>query len=301
MRGEGKTVAGFLALARGKIDRLDARLLLQDISGLTHTRLIAEPQTALSPERWQTLASLLERRAAGEPLAYLLGHTEFRGRRFIVTPDVLIPRPETEELVELALEKFPLPACGHPLPFAGEGNTLPFSPFPLPRSMPPRCVDLGTGSGIIAISLKLECPQAEMQAVDASSTALAVAQENARQLGADIAFHHGSWFEPLAGQTFDLIVANPPYVAAGDPHLQLNGLPHEPQTALVAGADGLDCLRTIIADAPAHLNPGGWLLFEHGHDQGDAARHLLTAAGFEAVFTQTDLAGLDRISGGLKK
>ena len=291
MREEEKTVAGFLALARGKIDRLDARLLLQEIGGLTHTQLIAKPETPLSTQHWQQLNHLLERRAAGEPLAYLFGHTEFRGRRFIVTPDVLIPRPETEELVELALEKLTL----LPSPFP-----LPSRSFPLPGSTPPRCVDLGTGSGIIAISLKLEYPLAELQAVDLSPAALAIAQENARQLGADIAFHHGSWFEPLAGQTFDLIVANPPYVATDDPHLQLNGLPHEPQTALVAGTDGLDCLRTIIADAPAHLNPGGWLLFEHGHDQEEAARHLLTAAGFEAVFTQTDLAGLDRISGGCK-
>mgnify|MGYP001357917714 CR=1 FL=1 len=277
MRSEGKTSGEFLALACQTIDRLDARLLLQEIAGLTHTQLIAAPETPLSIEYWQQLNHLLERRAAGEPLAYLLGYAEFRSLRFTITPDVLIPRPETEELVALALSL--LTAHSSPRTAA-------------------RCVDLGTGSGIIAISLKLECPQAEIHAVDVSAAALSVAQENARALGADIAFHHGSWLAPLSEQTFDLIVANPPYVAAGDPHLQLNGLPHEPHTALVGGADGLDCLRTIVANAPEHLIPGGWLIFEHGHDQGAAARDLLMAAGFEAIFTKTDLAGLDRVSGG---
>jgi len=268
-----KTVADFLALAKNRIDRLDARLVVQEIGGLRHAQLIAEPQTPIAPEHWLTLLSLLERRAAGEPLAYLLGHAEFRGRRFKVTPDVLIPRPETEHLVELALEKAAALSS-------------------------PRCVDLGTGSGIIAISLKLEYPLAELQAVDLSPAALAIAQENARQLGADIAFHHGSWFEPLAGQTFDLIVANPPYVATDDPHLQLNGLPHEPQMALTDGADGLECIRAIVSGAAQHLLSGGWLLFEHGYDQGETARNLLTMAGFQAVFTKNDLAGIDRISGG---
>jgi len=268
-----KTAAGFLALARGKIDRLDARLLLQEICGLTHALLIAEPETTLSPEHWHQLEDLLERRAAGEPLAYLLGHAEFRGRNFRVTPDVLIPRPETEELLSLALS------------FLAATST-------------PRCVDLGTGSGIIAISLKLEYPQAEIHAVDVSFAALAVAKENARQSGADITFHQGSWYAPLAGQRFDLIVANPPYVAAGDPHLVLNGLPHEPQMALTDGADGLECIRAIVSGAARHLLSGGWLFFEHGYDQAEAASDLLATAGFQAVFTKTDLAGIDRISGG---
>lgn len=278
MKEEGekdRTVAGFFALAQGKIDRLDARLLVQEICGLTHTQLIAEPQIPVVPEHWPTLLSLLERRVTGEPLAYLLGHAEFRSRRFKVTPDVLIPRPETERLVELAQEKLAL-----------SGSTQQ------------RGVDLGTGSGIIAISLKLEYPPLEMHAVDLSAAALAVARENARTLAADIIVYQGSWYAPLIGQRFDLIVANPPYVATDDPHLQLNGLPHEPQLALTAGAEGLDCLHPIIAGAPSHLHPGGWLILEHGHNQGAAVRDLLSAAGFSGIFTQTDLAGLDRISGG---
>lgn len=281
-RGKGGSVADFLVLARTRIDRLDARLLVQEICGLMHAQLIAEPQTIIAPEEWQTLCTLLERRADGVPLAYLLGHAEFRGRRFKVTPEVLIPRPETELLVELALEKL----------------TLPPSPFPLLKSTQHRCVDLGTGSGIIAISLKLACPQVEMHAVDLSPAALAVAGENARTQGANIVFHHGSWYAPLQGEYFDLIVANPPYIAAGDPHLQWNGLPHEPQMALTDNADGLDCLRAIVAGAAAHLYEGGWLLFEHGYDQGEAARCLLTANGFGHIFTRADLSGNERISGG---
>ena len=276
-----KTPEVFFALSKDRIDRLDARLLLQEICGLTHTQLIAEPKTPLGQEQWQVLLTLLERRAAGEPLAYLIGYTEFRGRRFMVTSDVLIPRPETETLVELALEKL-------------DGLFL------LSPKSRKRCADLRTGSGIIAISLKMEYPEIEMHAVDLSPQALAVAEDNARQLGADITFHHGSWFTPLSGQCFDLIVANPPYVAAGDPHLQWNGLPHEPQMALTDQADGLDCLRAIIADAQQYLQPNGWLLLEHGYDQGEASRRLLSAAGFSAIFTKVDLAGIDRISGGQK-
>lgn len=280
-REMSKTPEVFFALAKDRIDRLDARLLLQEICGLAHTQLIAEPKTPLGQEQWQVLLTLLERRAAGEPLAYLIGHTEFRGRRFMVTSDVLIPRPETETLVELTLEKL---------------DTIVL----LSPQSRKRCVDLGTGSGIIAISLKMECPEIEMHAVDLSPQALAVAEDNARRLGADITFHHGSWFAPLSGQCFDLIVANPPYVAAGDPHLQWNGLPHEPQMALTDQADGLDCLRAIIADAQQYLQPNGWLLLEHGYDQGEASRRLLSAAGFSAIFTKVDLAGIDRISGGQK-
>lgn len=280
---KGKTVADFLTLARGRIDRLDARLLVQQVCGLSHAQLISDPQRPVADDHWPTLLSLLERRAADEPLAYLLGHTEFRGRRFDVTPAVLIPRPETEELVTLALEKL---------------RTLLPSPFLLSESTQRRCVDLGTGSGVIAVSLALECPQLDVCAVDVSAPALAVARANAAALGARVDCRCGSWYEPLAGEVFDLIVSNPPYIAAGDPHLELNGLPHEPRTALTDDADGLDCIRCIVAGGMAHLLPGGWLLFEHGYDQGAASRNLLTAAGFELAFTQTDLAGTDRISGG---
>lgn len=267
------TVEGFLALVRGRVDRLDARLLLELAAGVAHAEVISRPERELDAKQWQTLQELADRRAAGEPLAYLVGHAEFRGRRFVVSPAVLIPRPETEELIDLALEKLaPLAA--------------------------PRCVDLGTGSGVIAVSLKLECPSATVCAIDVSAEALEVAVANAAALGAGVEFRCGSWFLPLAGERFDLVVSNPPYVAAGDPHLDLNGLPFEPRGALTDEADGLACIRAIVAGAPDHLRPGGWLLCEHGFDQAEAVRNLLLAAGFEAVFSATDLAGKQRFSGG---
>lgn len=268
-----RSASQFLAQAVARIERLDARLLLQHVCGLTHARLIAAPETPLTEEQWRGLEALADRRAAGEPLAYLLGHAEFRGRRFAVSPAVLIPRPETEELIDLALGKL------------------------APR-VAPRCVDLGTGSGVIAVSLKLECPAAMVSAVDVSAEALDIAVANAAALGAEVEFRCGSWFLPLAGERFDLVVSNPPYVAAGDPHLDLNGLPFEPRGALTDGADGLACIRAIVAGAPDHLRPGGWLLCEHGFDQAEAVRNLLLTAGFEAVFSATDLAGKQRFSGG---
>lgn len=272
------TAADFLAQARQRIDRLDARLLLESVCGLSHADLISRPETPLDSAAHATLLQWLERRASGEPLAYILGYAEFRGRRFTVSPAVLIPRPETEELVTLAVEK-------------------------LAAFNAPRCVDLGTGSGIIAISIQLECPAAGVVAVELSPTALAVARRNAEALGATIDFRAGDWFVPLAGECFDLIVANPPYVVAGDPHLALNGLPYEPLGALsdgVVGGDGLNCIRQIIAQAGKHVTERGWLLVEHGYDQGAACRNLLRHAGFEDVFTRTDLSGIDRISGGRK-
>ncbi len=275
MSGEERTetVGAFLARARQRIDRLDARLLLERVAGLTHARVIVEGERTLSSDQLNRLEELLERRASGEPLAYLLGHAEFLGRRYAVTPDVLIPRPETEELVELALGK-------------------------LNGIVSPCAADLGTGSGVIAISLALGRPGLKMIATDRSAAALAVAEANAASLGAEMTCRPGDWLAPLAGERLHLIVSNPPYVAAGDPHLQQNGLPYEPIMALTDGGDGLGCLRTIVGAAPAHLLPGGWLLLEHGYDQGEGVRNLLCAAGFQEVFTKTDLAGIDRISGG---
>ena len=267
------TLGGALQEAKGKIDRLDARLLLQYAASCTHADLLARPETPLIGPAFDQFVEWVARRAAGEPLAYLVGEAEFRGRIFQVSPDVLIPRPETEVLIELALEK-------------QKGLAQP------------TVVDLGTGSGIVAISLALECSAARVSAVDLSATALAVARNNAGRLGAQVNFMEGDWFGPLAGQRFDIVVANPPYVADGDPHLGLNGLPFEPQMALTDGADGLNCIRRIVAEAAEHLNPGGWLLFEHGYDQGEASRNLLTAAGFKAASTFPDLAGIDRVSGG---
>ncbi|MDR0776661.1 MAG: peptide chain release factor N(5)-glutamine methyltransferase [Azonexus sp.] len=266
------TLGEALAAARQRIDRLDARLLLQYATGCTHAELLARPETLLGASARVQFENWVERRAGGEPLAYLVGEAEFRGRVFQVSPAVLIPRPDTEVLVEQAL-----------LRLHGKES--------------PAVLDLGTGSGIVAVSLALECSTARVVAVDISAAALTVAASNAGRLGADVEYLEGDWYAPLAGRRFDLIVANPPYIAASDPHLAGDGLPFEPQGALTDGGDGLDCLRSIAAGAAAHLRPGGWLLLEHGHEQGAACRNLLSTAGFQAAFTHPDLAGSDRVSG----
>lgn len=255
------------------IDRLDARLLLEHTSGCTHADLIAHPERELSVVQAAQFAALLSRRAAGEPLAYLLGSAFFCGLEFQVTPDVLIPRPETEVLVELAV------ARAH-------------------RRAMPRIVDLGTGSGIVAIVLARCCPLAVVSAVDVSAAALEVARANAARHSAPVQFFTGDWYAPLGDEYFDLIVSNPPYVAQGDPHLQQNGLDFEPQQALTDGGDGLGCIRQIISGARQHLLPGGWLLMEHGYDQAVQTRELLEAARFEDVTSWPDGAGIERVSGG---
>ena len=270
------TLGEALTAARGQIDRLDARLLLQYATGCTHTDILARPEMPVIAPAYAQFSEWVQRRTAGEPLAYLVGEAEFRGQVFQVSPAVLIPRPETEVLIDLALER-------------------------MRRLENPCVVDLGTGSGIVAISLAQECPSAQIVAVDLSPDALSVARNNAGRLGAKIDFVQSNWFEHLPNQRFDLIVSNPPYVAENDPHLSLNGLPFEPQMALTdgeQGGNGLACIHQIVAQAASHLTPGGWLLFEHGYDQGEASRNLLSAAGFKAAFTQTDLAGTDRVSGG---
>ena len=203
-------------------------------------------------------------------MAYLTGVKEFYGLPLHIDARVLDPRPDTETLVDWALEVLaPLPA--------------------------PRVLDLGTGSGAIALAVQHQRPQAQVSAVDASQDALAVAQTNATRLGLAVRFHQGHWLQGMAG-TFDAIVSNPPYIAAADPHLA--ALTHEPLQALASGADGLDDIRTIVAQAPAHLAPGGWLLLEHGWDQAGAVRTLLEAAGFGQVQSRKDLAGIGRCSGG---
>ena len=266
------TLFSALTAAKQQIARLDARLLLQYATGCSHADLLARPETPVIAPAYAQFAEWVERRAAGEPLAYIVGEAEFRGRVFQVSPDVLIPRPETEVLIELALEK-------------------------LRGLEAPKVLDLGTGSGIVAISLALECPSATVVAVDLSKAAISVARNNAGRLGANADFRQGDWFSPVAGERFDLIVSNPPYVASGDPHLVLDGLPFEPQLALTDGADGLACIRHIVNTAPSFLNEGGWLLFEHGYDQGAASRNLLTAAALKSPTTFPDLAGNDRVSG----
>lgn len=266
------TVGAALQWARRQIDAVDAKVLLRAAAGVSAATLAGFPERALSVDAARCFADWVSRRAAGEPVAYLLGVREFRGREFRVGPATLIPRPETELLVDLALERL-------------RGMTQP------------HILDLGTGSGAIAVTLALECPQAQVTAVDASAEALAVAADNATRLGAAVRCLHGSWFVPVAGQRFDLIVANPPYVAADDPHLALGDLRFEPRAALAAGPDGLDDIRWIIAQAPAHLSSGGWLLLEHGYDQAESVRALLYAAGFPGAASWRDLAGIERASG----
>ncbi|HET6604023.1 MAG TPA: peptide chain release factor N(5)-glutamine methyltransferase, partial [Xanthomonadaceae bacterium] len=219
-------------------------------------------------------AGLLQRREAGEPVAYLVGRRPFWTLELQVTPDTLIPRPETELLVELALER--IDAAG-----------------------PEKVLDLGTGSGAIALAIASERPRAQVMATDASAQALEVARANARANGvANVWFACGEWYSAVEGRRFDAIVGNPPYIAQDDPHLEQGDLRYEPRAALVSGVDGLDAIRAIVAGAPAHLFPGGRLLLEHGFDQGPAVRSLLEAAGFSDVRTFCDLEGRERVSGG---
>lgn len=266
------TVAGLLGGAG--IDAREARLLLSAASGVANALIAAFPEREVEAQAAARFVEMARRRAAGEPVAYILGVREFYGREFRVGPDVLIPRHETELLVELALER-------------------------MARDKPLHALDLGTGSGAIAVTLACEVPGLTMTAVDLSEAALRVARDNASRLAprADVRFAQGRWFEPLGEARFDLIVSNPPYVAAGDPHLSQGDLRFEPRGALAAGVGGLDDLRIIIGEAPRHLAPGAWLLLEHGHDQGAACRELLAAAGLETPQTWRDLAGLDRVSG----
>lgn len=252
------------------VARLDAQLLLAHRLGRSRSWLIAHDETEVDPAIEQGFRQDLERRSAGEPLAYLVGTREFHGLLLAVAPTVLVPRPETELLVDWALERV---AAG----------------------TAPRIADLGTGSGAIALALAHLRPDAEVTATDNDAQALAVARSNARRLGLEVRFESGNWWDALPDRIFDLVVSNPPYVAERDPHLA--ALQHEPLHALTPGGDGLAALRTLIAGAPAHLRVGAWLLLEHGHDQGAAVRALLATAGFENVQTRRDLAGLERCSG----
>ena len=263
------------------LPRTEARRLLASLTGQPLTWFMAHGDDPADPDIAARFQALAERRRAGEPLAYLLGQQEFYGRPFAVSPAVLIPRADTETLVETALEQLLL--------LRQQRRTVPLS-----------LLELGTGSGIIAITLALEAPDTEVHAVERSPDALAVAQQNAKALRADnIHWHAGSWWQALASRRrFDLIVSNPPYIAANDHHLQQGDLRFEPPQALAAGPDGLDDLRILIGGAPAHLTPGGWLLLEHGYDQEAPVQALLRDAGFADVFTRRDLAGQPRVSGG---
>ena len=346
------TIADTLQAAAKKLGelsdtaRLDAEVLLTMATGKNRTHFRAWPERHLTSEECSTFQSLLEKRLAGHPIAHLTGTREFWSREFLVTPDVLIPRPETELLVELALRLMDgcrsktAFNCPDPDPIAVElgdflggqgglnagtlavaGKQSPLTPL-LQRGEPGKSfselaisrfassspqegrvaqiADLGTGSGAIAITLALELPRAAITALDLSPVALSVAAENAIRLGVgNIRFICSDWFAALPiTERFDLIVSNPPYIAEHDPHLQQGDIRFEPSLALTSGADGLDAIRTITNEATNRLNPGGWLLFEHGYDQADRVVELLRTAGFEEIVNFPDLQGHIRVSGG---
>ncbi|MCP1660751.1 peptide chain release factor N(5)-glutamine methyltransferase [Neisseria perflava] len=262
-------------LRQSPLPKSEARMLLQFAGGWSRVQLITGGGNALADDVAAALAALQARRLAGEPMAYILGEREFYGRRFAVNPNVLIPRPETEHLVEAVIERLP------------------------PQG---RVWDLGTGSGAVAVTVALERPDARVFASDISTGALQTARQNAADLGAAVAFAQGSWFEVdektahAEKHSYDIIVSNPPYIESGDTHLTQGDLRFEPQNALTDFSDGLSCIRELAAGAPDYLKNGGWLLLEHGYNQGAAAQAILTANGFNQVATLPDLAGLDRIT-----
>lgn len=268
-----RSVAALLAAARQRIPVGEARLLLSHVLDRSTAWLEAHRDDAVPEEKVDEYSALAGRRAAGEPIAYLTGLRDFYSRDFMVTPDVLIPRPETELLVDIAKEKL----------FAADTA---------------RILDLGTGSGCLAVTLALDLHWAEVTAIDVSPAALEVARSNARRHGAAVKFIVSDWFVALPPQRFDFIVANPPYVAAGDPHLAEGDLRFEPPGALTDHTDGLSALRHIVAAAPVWLAPGGWLFMEHGYDQAAAVAALLAEAGFMDIEQRRDLAGIVRASGG---
>src|SRR5690554_25139 len=258
-----------MASLPGDSPKLDAEVLLGFVLGQSRTYLYTWPERELSATQQSLLEELVARRTSGTPVAYLVGEREFWSLPLQVNEHTLIPRPETELLVEQALAR-------------------------LPRSG--RALDLGTGTGAIALALVSERPDAEIWAVDASREALKVARANVERLGLPVQLVHSDWFAQLSGQRFHLIVSNPPYIAEADPHLGQGDVRFEPLTALASGRDGLTDIRQIVARAPAHLHPGGWLLFEHGYDQGAPVRELLTRAGFSSVETVQDYGGNDRVT-----
>jgi release factor glutamine methyltransferase len=263
-------------LGNSPLNPLETRILLSHALGLSRVQLITHAQRLLTAEEDARLSALLQRRQAGEPIAYLVGTREFYSLSFDVTPDVLIPRPETELLVELALQHVP------------------------PHG---RALDMGTGSGAIAVALAHARPDATVTALDVSPAALAVAQRNARQHGVAVEFLQSDWFTALNEpcRQFDLIMSNPPYIAGGDPHLAQGDCRFEPVEALTDHADGLSALRAIVTGSIAHLTSGGRLCMEHGYDQADAVRRLLALHGFTEVQSWRDLAGIERVSGGIRR
>ncbi len=274
----GSTIAEALRDARARLAPvsdtalLDAELLLGHVLSRPRAWLHTWPEYTLEQSDLSRFRALIEQRATGAPVAYLTGRCRFWSLTLEVNPATLVPRPETELLVELALAR-------------------------IPPDTPLRIADLGTGSGAIAIAIAKERPDCRVIAVDCSREALAVARRNAATNGvSNLLFHLGNWYRPLGKERFDLILSNPPYIAEDDPHLRRGGLRFEPRDALVAGADGLDALRTLIRDGRTHLRPGGWLLLEHGFDQGDAVMELLRRNGYHECSCHPDLAGHPRVS-----
>ncbi|MGO9445622.1 MAG: peptide chain release factor N(5)-glutamine methyltransferase [Thiobacillaceae bacterium] len=253
--------------------RLELRVLLEQVLRVDRVWLVLNQEDALHATDLARYEQLLRRRLAGEPVAYILGRREFYGRSFMVNPDVLIPRPETEQLIDLAVAR-------------------------LPDSTPEDVLDLGTGSGCIAITLAILRPACRVVGIDVSQAALAVARENASALGAQVSWVLGHWYDALAGRKFGLILSNPPYIAQGDIHLASGDARFEPRAALASGCAGLDDLTVIIGQSHGYLKSGGWLLLEHGWDQGAAVTNLMRSQGFQSLETCKDLAGLDRITMG---
>lgn len=272
------TIAQVLAAARRDLPSAEARLLLAHVIQQAQVWLLTHDDHTLTPVQVENFSSLVNRRVTGEPIAYLLGYREFYGQCFSVSPGVLIPRPETELLVDAGLQALTTKV--------GAGGTA-------------QVLDLGTGSGCIAISIALAQPAAKVTGIDVSTQALAIAGRNAQALNATVTWIESNWFAALSTQRFDLIVSNPPYIADHDPHLDQGDLRHEPAAALASGGDGLMAIRHIIAAAPPHLAPGGALWLEHGYDQAAAVRDLLLQHGFAEVSSRRDLAGIERIGGGI--
>lgn len=254
--------------------RIEVQCLLQTALNTPRSYLLAHPEHVLDAAQNAAYDALLKRRLQGEPIAHILGEREFYGLNLKVTPATLIPRPETELLVELALQR-------------------------LPQGRACRVLDLGTGSGAIALAIGRERADAVVVAVDASEAALQVARENARRLGiTNVSFLQSDWFAALTGQHFDLVVSNPPYIAAGDVHLSQGDVRFEPMSALASGVDGLEDIRRIIGQAGAFLESGAWLLLEHGYDQAGQVREILKENNFDEIFSEKDIAGIERVSAG---
>jgi release factor glutamine methyltransferase len=300
----GTVQVALLRAQKQGMAKIDARILLLHTLSKPTTDvawLVANDNNPISTLQADAYSALCARRRAGEPVAYIVGHKAFYGLKLAVDKRVLDPRDDTETLVDWALELLPATVQAHPSRAEPPSvRTEPVEVLTKPStSLGPAessVLDLGTGSGAIALAIQSKRPHAQVHATDASADALAVAQANAATHKLPVQFHQGSWLGAVSGKKFDLIVSNPPYIAAADPHLA--ALTHEPLQALASGADGLDDIRQIVAQAPAHLNAGGWLLLEHGYDQAEPVAALLRDAGFNNIASRQDLAGVVRCTGG---